>query len=191
QTRTARGCSPIELLERCGVLNERTTIVHATHASPKEIELLAQRNCTVCVCPTTEGDLGDGIAPYAELLAANIPLVIGADSNTRLDPIEELRWAEYSARMRYLRRRVLINDEQASPGPFLLSMGTDNGARSLGLNTGIIAIGHPADLVAINLEHPTLAGWTDDDLLDNLFFGTSAAECVAATWVQGRLIPHT
>jgi formimidoylglutamate deiminase len=113
QTRVAYGCTPLELLERCGALHEHTTVVHATHANAAEIELLAQRGSTVCVCPTTEGDLGDGIAPYAELLAAGIPLAIGADSNTRLDPIEELRWAEYSARMRYQRRRVLVADELA------------------------------------------------------------------------------
>src|SRR5205085_1141883 len=83
----------------------------------------------------------NGIAPYAELLAANIPLAIGSDSNTRLDPIEELRWAEYTARMRYQRRRVLVSDEMASPGPLLLSYGTQCGAKALGLETGTITPG--------------------------------------------------
>ena len=64
QTQAAYGCTPIELLERCGTLHERTTVVHATHANTTEIKLLAHHGCTVCVCPTTEGDLGDGIAPY-------------------------------------------------------------------------------------------------------------------------------
>jgi formimidoylglutamate deiminase len=187
QTRAARGCTPIELLERFGALHEDTTVVHATHANEHEIELLAKRGCTVCVCPTTEGDLGDGIAPYAELLAAGLPLAIGADSNTRLDPIEELRWAEYSARMRYRRRRILVANELASPGSLLLTMGTAAGARALGFSTGEIAPGRPADLVAINLRHPTLAGWTDEDLLDTLFFGASA-EVIVGTWVQGRKV---
>ncbi|HLI70297.1 MAG TPA: formimidoylglutamate deiminase [Ktedonobacteraceae bacterium] len=187
QTRAACGCTPIELLERYDALHELTTIVHATHASAAEIELLARSGSTICLCPTTEGDLGDGIAPYAELLAADIPLAIGADSNTRLDPIEELRWAEYSARMRYQRRRVLVADEQTSPGPQLLAMGTKNGARALGLAGGEIAVGQPADFVALNLNHLSLAGWTSEDLLDVLFFGTSA-DVIAGTWVQGRRI---
>ena len=185
QTRAARGCVPIELLDRFDALYEHTTVVHATHASASEIELLAKRGSTVCVCPTTEGDLGDGIAPYAELLAAGIPLTIGADSNTRLDPVEELRWAEYSARMRYQRRRVLVADQLASPGPLLLTIGTAAGARALGLSAGEIAPGQSADLIAINLQHPTLAGWTGEDLLDVLFFGSSAG-VVVGTWVQGR-----
>ncbi|HEY3992837.1 MAG TPA: formimidoylglutamate deiminase [Ktedonobacteraceae bacterium] len=185
QTQAACGCTPVELLERLGALHEHTTVIHATHANSTEIALLAHSGSTVCVCPTTEGDLGDGIAPYAELLAAAIPLAIGADSNTRLDPLEELRWAEYSARMRYQRRRVLVADELASPGSLLLAAGTVAGARSLGLSSGEIAAGQPADLVAINLNHPALAGWTSADLLDVLFFGASA-EVIVGTWVQGR-----
>jgi len=187
QCQAARGCTPIELLERCGALGPLTTIVHATHASAAEIALLAERGCTVCVCPTTEGDLGDGIAPYAELLAAHIPLSIGSDSNTRLDPLEELRWAEYTARMRYQRRRVLIAGEMASPGPLLLDYGTRRGAVALGLESGQIVPGMMADFVGIDLHHPALAGWSAEDLLDTLFFGASA-EVITHVWVGGKRV---
>jgi formimidoylglutamate deiminase len=187
QCKQAFACTPIELLERFEALGALTTVVHATHANAAELALLARYACTVCVCPTTEGDLGDGIAPYAELLAARIPLTIGSDSNTRLDPIEELRWAEYSARMRYQRRRVLVADQLASPGPLLLDYGTRYGATALGLQTGVIASGMQADFVSIDLNHPMLAGWQGDDLLDTLFFGASAA-VIKQVWVQGKLV---
>jgi len=187
QCQAAYGCTPIELLERFGALGAMTTIVHATHADATEIALLAQYGCTVCVCPTTEGDLGDGIAPYAELLAAHIPLAIGSDSNTRLDPIEELRWAEYSARMRYQRRRILVAGELASPGPLLLEYGTRNGAVSLGLETGVIAPGMLADFVAVDMDHLSLAGWNAEDFLDVLIFGASS-EVVVGTWVGGKKV---
>jgi len=179
------GCTPIELLERYGVLGSLTSIIHAIHANEVEIALLQRKGCTVCVCPTTEADLGDGIAPYTELVAANIPLAIGSDSNTRLDPFEELRWAEYSARMCYGRRRILVCEKHASPGPFLLDMGTRRGASALGLETGVIAPGMLADFVAIDLNHPMLQGWNVDDLLDILFFGASS-EVVKQVWVAGR-----
>jgi len=187
QCQAVHDCTPIELLERYGVLSPLTTVIHATHANENELALLARYGCTVCVCPTTEGDLGDGIAPYAELVAAHIPLAIGADSNTRLDPFEELRWAEYSARMRYQRRRILIPNERSSPGPLLLDYGTRQGARSLGLETGVIAPGMLADFVAIDLQHPLLMGWHEQDLLDVLFFGASS-EVVVQTWVQGKRV---
>jgi formimidoylglutamate deiminase len=187
QCQAAYGCAPIELLERFGALGSMTTVVHATHANAGEIDLLARYGCTVCLCPTTEGDLGDGIAPYAELLARSIPLAIGSDSNTRLDPIEELRWAEYSARMRYQRRRVLIADALSSPGPLLLEYGTRRGAQSLGVETGLIAPGMLADFVAVDIMHPALAGWNAEDLLDVLFFGASA-EVIVGTWVNGMKV---
>jgi formimidoylglutamate deiminase len=187
QCLTTHGCTPIELLERFGALGALTTIIHATHANAAEIALLSQRRCTVCVCPTTEGDLGDGIAPYAELLAAKISLSIGSDSNTRLDPIEELRWAEYSARMRYQRRRVLVAGELASPGSLLLEFGTRRGADALGLETGVIAPGMPADFIAVDLHHPSFAGWIPEDFLDVLFFGASA-DALVGTWVQGEKV---
>ncbi len=187
QCRSAEGCTPIELLERCAVLGPQTTIIHVTHANQEEIALLAQSGSSVCVCPTTEGDLGDGIAPYNELIAAHIPLAIGSDSNTRLDPIEELRWAEYSARMHYQRRRILVADASASPGASLLASGTQAGANALGLQTGSITPGMAADFVAIDLQAPSLAGWTPDTFLDTLFFGASS-QVITQTWVQGKNI---
>ncbi|HEY6411704.1 MAG TPA: amidohydrolase family protein, partial [Ktedonobacteraceae bacterium] len=187
QCQAVYGCTPIELLERFGALGSQTTIIHATHANEQEVALLAQNGCTVCVCPTTEGDLGDGIAPYAALLAAQIPLAIGSDSNTRLAPIEELRWAEYSARMRYQRRRMLVADELSSPGPLLLDYGTRCGAVALGLHTGVITPGMRADFIGIDLHHPAMAGWNVDDFLDVLFFGTSS-EVISQTWVGGRVV---
>jgi len=174
QCQAAYGCTPIELLERFGALGPRTTIIHATHANDTELALLAHYGCTVCVCPTTEGDLGDGIAPYDDFMQKDILLAIGSDSNTRLDPIEELRWAEYSARMRYQRRRVLVCEQLASPGPLLLDIGTHSGAVALGQETGILAPGMLADFVAIDLTHPSLYGWTEEDMLDTLLFGASS-----------------
>jgi formimidoylglutamate deiminase len=185
QCQQVYGCTPIELLARYSVLGSLTSIIHATHANEVEIALLQRKGCTVCVCPTTEADLGDGIAPYTELVAAGIPLAIGSDSNARLDPFEELRWVEYSARMRYEQRCILVSQEYASPGPFLLDMGTRRGARALGLEAGVITPGMLADFVAIDLNHPMLQGWNVDNLPDMLFFGTSS-EVIKRVWVAGR-----
>ncbi len=156
QCQAEYGCTPIELLERYGALGSQTTIIHATHANDQEIALLARHRCTVCVCPTTEGDLGDGIAPYAELLAAR----------------------------RYQRRRILIADEVSSPGTLLLDYGTQLGATALGLHTGVLLPGMYADFIGVDLNHPAMAGWNVDDFLDVLFFGVSS-EVITQTWVGG------
>ncbi len=84
------GLRPIELLAACGCLGERTTVVHATHANGAELDLLRDSGSTICACPTTEADLGDGFLPALRVRHRGIPLCIGSDSNVRIDPFEEL-----------------------------------------------------------------------------------------------------
>jgi formimidoylglutamate deiminase len=120
------GMRPIELLDACGCLSPRTTVVHATHADGKELDLLAAAGARVCACPTTEADLADGFLPVERLLHRGIELCIGSDSNVRIDPHEELRELDWIARRQSGRRDVFTPET-------LRAIGTENGARSLGL----------------------------------------------------------
>jgi formimidoylglutamate deiminase len=120
------GCRPIELLARTDCLTERTTVVHATHADGAELDLLAAHGSTICACPTTEADLGDGFLPAERIRTRGIPLCIGSDSNVRIDPFEELRELEGVARRQTGRRSVFSTEE-------LYAFGGEVGARSLGL----------------------------------------------------------
>jgi formimidoylglutamate deiminase len=120
------GLRPIELLADTGCLTPRTTVVHATHADGRELDLLAQAGARVCACPTTEANLGDGFLPVERLLHRGIGLCIGSDSNVRVDPFEELRELDGIARRQSGRRNVFTVDD-------LLSIGSDEGAASLGL----------------------------------------------------------
>ena len=122
------GCRPIELLARTGCLTERTTVVHATHADGAELDLVASHGATICACPTTEADLGDGFLPAERVRTRGVPLCIGSDSNMRIDPLEELRELEGIARRQTGRRGVFSTDE-------LYAFGGDVGARSLGLES--------------------------------------------------------
>jgi formimidoylglutamate deiminase len=122
------GCRPIELLAQTGCLTDRTTIVHATHADGAELDLVATHGATICACPTTEADLGDGFLPAGRIRKRAIPLCVGSDSNVRIDPFEELRELEGIARRQTGRRGVFSTDE-------LHAFGTEVGARSLGLDS--------------------------------------------------------
>ncbi len=179
------GCRPVELLDRCGALGPRTTIVHGTHASDGELSLLGERQSTACICPTTEGNLGDGYAPVRRLLEAGVRVCVGSDSNVRIDPLEELRELELVARRTALRRNVLVAPGEPGPAPALLRAGWDDGARALGLPTPRIAAGAPADLAAVRVDGHELHGIADDDLAAGLVFAGSARS-VATTWVGGR-----
>src|SRR5918995_1415568 len=120
------GIRPIELLARTGCLGERTTVVHATHANGAELDLLADAGARICVCPTTEANLGDGFLPVERVRSRGIALCIGSDSNVRIDPLEELRELEGIARRQSGRRNVIgVGD--------LLCFGADEGAAALGL----------------------------------------------------------
>lgn len=153
------GVRPIELLERCGCLGSRTTVVHATEASDGELDLLAASGSRVCLCPTTEANLGDGFAPVERLLERGIGLCIGSDSNVRIDPLEELRELEGIARRASGRRGVVPLDT-------LLCAGADEGAASLGLESW-------PDVV-VDTDHPSLAGIEGCDELAAVVFGCSA-----------------
>src|SRR3954453_14324660 len=122
------GLRPIELLADTGCLGPRTTIVHATHADGRELDLVAQAGARICACPTTEANLADGFLPVARVLHRSIPLCIGSDSNVRIDPLEELRELDGIARRQTGRRDVFSVDT-------LLSIGSEQGAAALGLES--------------------------------------------------------
>ncbi|HEY3050201.1 MAG TPA: amidohydrolase family protein [Gaiellaceae bacterium] len=153
------GIRPIELLARSGCLASRTTVVHATHADDRELDLIAEAGARICACPTTEANLGDGFLPVERVCERTIGICIGSDSNARIDPLEELRELEGIARRRTLRRNVISPDT-------LLCFGSDEGAASLGLEAWPDA--------EVDLDHRSLAGIAESDVFGALVFGCSA-----------------
>jgi formimidoylglutamate deiminase len=158
------GIRPIELLADTGCLGPRTTVVHATHASDAELDLLADAGARICVCPTTEANLGDGFVPVERIRRRDIALCIGSDSNVRIDPFEELRELEGVARRMLLRRNVVSPEE-------LLAIGSVEGAAALGLADW--------DGIEIDLRHRSLAGIAPADVPAALVAGCGA-DVVAA-----------
>jgi formimidoylglutamate deiminase len=153
------GVRPIELLARTGCLGLRTTIVHATHAADRELDLVAQAGARICACLTTEANLGDGFLAVERVCERSIGICIGSDSNVRIDPLEELRELEGVARRRTLRRNIISPDT-------LLCFGSDEGAAALGIDEW-------AD-VEVDLDHPSLRGIDETDAFAALVFGCSA-----------------
>jgi len=153
------GCRPIELLARAGCLTDRTTVVHATHADGGELDLLASAGATVCACPTTESDLGDGFLPAMRIKHRGIRLCIGSDSNMRIDPLEELRELEGIARRQSGTRGVFSTEA-------LLEMGSDAGARAIGLERW------PG--IEVDLAHRSLAGVAPEHVPAALIAGCGA-----------------
>ena len=165
---TEHGLRPIELLAREGCVTERTTVVHATHADGRELDLLAEAGARICVCPSTEANLGDGFLAVARVCHRSIPLCIGSDSNVRIDPLEELRELEGIARRQTGKRGVVSLDS-------LLAFGSDEGAAALALERWPDA--------CVDLDHASLRGVPEAGLYGALVFGC-AAEVLRKTSLQ-------
>ena len=191
----AWGQRPMQLLlER---LRDATGVVavHCTHTERGDLARFADRGGRVCVCPLTEGNLGDGIGDFSSLAPAaaphrpGVPLALGSDSNVRLSFVEEMRWLEFAQRLRSESRGVL-RDVSGRVGRVLFEIATRGGAAALGLPTGEITPGLWADFMTIDLSSPALAGCDEDTLLDTLVFGGSesaiASTCVGGQWVDHR-----
>jgi len=163
------GCTPIELLDRCGFLGERTSVIHAIHVSKRDVALLAQTGTIVVSCPTTEGNLGDGHLPALRHRDAGVRLAIGSDSQVRVDPFEEVRELETGARREGQTRHALL-----AAGGDLWAQLVANGSASLGLDES------RAGTVAVDLDHPDLRGVAEADLPYALATCASAGVVVGA-----------
>ena len=153
--------------------------MHATHLTPRDVELLGGSLTSVCACPTTERDLGDGIGPFRRLREAGSPVTVGSDSHAVVDLFEELRAVEVDERLATQQRGHWASAE-------LLTAGTYDGHRSLGFpDAGRIAVGARADLVTLATTTPRTAG-TGAGVATAVFAATTAD--VVHVVADGRVV---
>lgn len=189
------GARPVEWLLDHHPVDQRWCLVHATHVSPAEVQALAASGAVAGLCPITEANLGDGIFPAVEYLAAGGRFGVGSDSNVRICPAEELRTLEYGQRLRDRLRHRLTDTKVGAghTGGGLLNRALAGGAQALGQPVGAIAAGCRADLVVLDTEHPTLATARDpsrrEDRTGNLMVDgwlfAGGREVVKEVWVGG------
>lgn len=183
------GVRPVELLAEAGLLSERFTAVHGIHLSEREVRLFGEARALVCACPSTERNLGDGVVPADALLAAGVRVSLGTDSQASIDLVDEARQLESHLRLVRGKRAVLDAGGGRVDGLALRLLGcaTEAGAESLGLETGRLAAGRPADFFTVDLEHPALAGADAVSLLPALVFG-APQDAIREVAVAGRFI---
>ncbi|GGM21898.1 formimidoylglutamate deiminase [Micromonospora sonchi] len=175
--RAVHGRTPTGLLADHGVLGRSTTAVHATHPTSADLNLLGESRTGVCLCPTTERDLADGIGPARRMADAGVPLSLGSDSHAVIDPFEEARAVELDERLRTRRRGHFTPAE-------LLTAASAAGHAALGwTDAGRIAAGDRADLVTVRLDSVRTAGVTPA----GVWFAASAPD-VTQVVVDGRVL---
>jgi formimidoylglutamate deiminase len=180
------GKSPVEWLFDHFQVDANWCLIHATHATSRELEAIAHSAATVCLCPITEANLGDGIFPAANYISQGGKFAVGSDSNIELSVASELKQLEYSQRLRDQRRNVLATSGQ-STGEGLFRAAEVGGTQALGRTQTGIKIGAAADLVSLDQNHPTLQN--SPSVMDGWIFsaGNSAIDCV---WRLGKKVVH-
>jgi len=169
------GMTPTALLDAEGVLGPLTSVVHATHLTDDDIAMLGRTRTTVCLCPTTERDLADGIGPARELQDAGSPLSLGSDQHAVINLLEEARALEMDERLSSLQRGRFGLDE-------LLKAAA--GHESLGWpDAGRLEVGARADLVAVRLDSPRTAGSAPQQIIL-----TATSADVDTVIVDGRTV---
>ncbi len=184
----ATGARPIEWLAQHAQLDARWQLVHATHATPQEIDAVAASGAGVVICPTTEANLGDGLPDLPRWLASATPLSIGSDSQVGRDALEELRLLEFGQRLT-LRQRNVAADPQHQPATAarLFERMLAGGAAAAGHAQWGFIEGARADLLVADPSCEATLGVPGDSLLDALVFAGAARPwrdvMVAGRWV--------
>ncbi len=162
--------TPVQVLHDHGALGPRSTAVHATHLSDVDVALLGGSTTHVCMCPTTERDLADGIGPARRLLDAGCPITLGSDSHAVIDLFEEARGVELDERLATQVRGRFGAAE-------LLHAGTAAGHASLGFpDAGLLVPGAWADLVSVRLDSVRTAGATKGAAVESVVFAATAGD---------------
>jgi len=190
------GATPIQLLQQSRILGRRTTLIHAIHLTEREFSQVASSGATICSCPTTERNLGDGIFPADIAARQGIPIAFGTDSQAQIDILEDARQLEYHLRLRDQKRSILDESGMATPGQTtglgLFKAASSNGYTALGLAGGTLAIGEPADFITVDLNDLSVLGLSNSSIcaeaitLQTIFAQAKSAICDVA--VQGRMI---
>jgi formimidoylglutamate deiminase len=184
------GRTPVHLLETEGLLSNRFTGVHVIHITQEEAQALARARAIVCACPTTERNLGDGIVPADLFFREGVVVALGTDSHAQIDLIEDARELELNLRLQKLERAVLSdeNDRLDTLAARLFDCASLHGAASIGANGGSLEPGRFADFFTVDLDDPSIAGASTEDLLPCIVFSLAARSGVREVFVGGQSV---
>jgi len=185
---SSTGARPIEWLARERLLDQRWQLVHATHTVPSEIGAVADSGAGVVICPSTEGNLGDGLCDLTGWLDAGVPLTLGSDSHVTREWREELRWLDYGQRLAKRQRNVAAAPKASEPSTAQrLFSRVLAGAAAAGQPGWGLQVGARADALIVDLHGASLVGIPASNLLDALVFSSPGRPwrdvMVAGRWV--------
>ena len=179
---------PVEWLSNNISLSEHYHLVHATHLIDQEIEAIAKSNANVVLCPSTEGNLGDGLFPLGQFLELDGKWSIGTDSHVGLNPIEEIRILDYGQRLITHKRNTFANSESGDSGFNAFQTALLSGRKAMGNhNTNFFNKGEKFNAVVASLDHPLMHTSKTDNLCNTIIY-SSDLSMIKGTIVNGEFI---
>jgi len=184
------GQRPIEWLLEHAPLHQRWNLVHATHATPAELDGVRVSGASIVICPTTEANLGDGVFDYTGYCAQGGSWSVGSDSHVSRAWNEELRLLEYGQRLTRGQRNVAAQSgASTSSAANMLQALLQSGQASTALPLGGLQVGNRADCVVLDTASPALCALPGHHLLDAHVF-SSPGSAPLAVCVGGQWHPH-
>ncbi len=184
----ALGAQPISwLLDNVNVTSN-FHLIHATHMQDGDCQKLAQTGASVVVCPTTEGNLGDGFFRLQEFREHGGKVSIGTDSNVNLSPLEELRWLDYAQRLKHEARNIFCQEGGQDSGTEIFKETWEQG-RAAGGNSSAeyFEVGQPFDAIVLDKELPIFAGKPSQRILASLIYGGDSS-CIKDVITSGNFV---
>jgi len=182
------GKRPVQWLLDNLELNDRYNLVHATHLDQNETQNLAKSGANVVICPTTEGNLGDGLFNLVEYIKSGGGFSIGTDGHFNLNPLEELRLLDYGQRLKFKKRNIMCLESGQDSGEILFNYTQKAGLKAMGIKKACaLKVGDPFDVAVIKPNHPVLVGKAPEFLLSALIYSADTSvfsgTIVAGEWV--------
>jgi len=180
------GKRPVEwLLENCH-MSDQYHLVHATHLNTAEVKGIAKAQANVVLCPSTEGNLGDGLFSFSDYKELGGKWSIGTDSHVGLNPFEELRLLDYGQRLTTHKRNSFYETGKGDSGFNAIQMAWFSGKKAMGdYRNDFFEIGKPFDAVIMDAKAPLIASASLKHLCNTFVYSSDVAN-ILGTIVNGE-----
>lgn len=184
------GKRPVQWLLDNAELNEHYHLVHATHLDDSEVAGIAKSGANVVLCPTTEGNLGDGLFRFKDFKALNGSWSIGTDSHVSISPLEELRLLDYGQRLTSHKRNTYYQPSLGDSGFNAIKMAWTAGRKAMGHSSDtFFKVGDSFDAVVIDAQSPLIASSATKHLCNTIVYSSDVSN-ILGTIVGGECLVH-
>jgi formimidoylglutamate deiminase len=179
---------PVDWLASHVKMDENFHLVHATHLSEKEVKQIAVSNANVVLCPSTEGNLGDGLFPLNSFLKQKGRWSIGTDSHIGINPLEEIRILDYGQRVVTHNRNTFGNEKTGDNGHITIGTALINGRKSMGIDqSNYFEVGQPLDAFVVSESHPLIASASPKNRCNTIIYAGDTS-MFKGTIVNGKWV---